>query len=700
MTVLPALPGVQLLLVDLDGPLVRLLPHPDFLTLTDDVRDVVARSGTQVWPELASLTDHVAALREIARRLPADVELLRSAAARAGEVEVSAAERQPAYPGAVGFVRAWLAGGRPLAVVTNNDVKAAAEVLRRAGLDGYLDAGLLTVHGRVGSAVGGLKPAPDLLLAGLAAHDVARSRAVMVGDMASDVQAARAAGVRAVGVSADADRARELREAGALAVVPALEDLTGVDRGVLAEGGASVTPSIERVTETVLPTRHGPFRMLGYRDQAGTAHVALVRGLESGPNGHAPLVRVHSECLTGDGFGSRRCDCGEQLQAALARVAAEGEGVVLYVRGHEGRGIGLLDKLRAYHLQDEGADTVDANLALGLEADLRTYDQAALMLADLGIATIRLMSSNPAKEEALRDLGVDVVERTRLPVPDRPENHGYLTTKRQRMRHDTVLETDVWTHLREGSVPTGMLDPLLDRYGPLVGSGPTSTIAQLGQSLDGFIAARSGDAEFVTGEEDREHLHRLRALVDAVVVGAGTVAADDPQLTVRAVPGENPVRVVLDPRARIPRTSRVLTDGQATTLWLVGPTAASVLATDNGVFRGGSGSPASEPGTSGVEILTLSDDGDADPGEVLALLHGRGLGRVLVEGGGRVVSSFFAAGVLDRLYLTTAPLLIGDGIPGLRFEGSDVLTDAVRGRTRRFALGDDICTEVVLRRGG
>ena len=446
---------------------------------------------------------------------------------------------------------------------------------------------------------------------------------------------------------------------------------------------AQILPVVQREVETVLPTRHGPFRMIGYRDVNGTTHVALVRGLTA-PPATAPLVRVHSECLTGDAFGSWRCDCGEQLDAALAAVAAEGEGAVVYVRGHEGRGIGLLEKLRAYALQDAGADTVDANLALGHSADARSYDQSADILRDLGVHRVRLLSSNPAKAEALIELGIEVTQRVSLIVPPHPQNEAYLATKRERMRHDRPLADDPWQALLGGTVPTlGRHDAgyeIVDRYGPLVALGTDYVIGQLGQSLDGFIASRTGDAEFVTGDADREHLHRLRALVDAVVVGVGTVTADDPRLTVRAVPGHNPVRVVLDPHARTPLASHVLTDGAAPTLWLVGPS-------------------ATVPGdlAAHVDIVRLDDDGPAVPDRVLALLRERGLGRVLVEGGGRVVSSFLTAGALDRLYLTVAPVLIGDGVPGLRFVGSDLLADAIRTRSRRFLLGEDVCTELDLR---
>jgi 3,4-dihydroxy 2-butanone 4-phosphate synthase/GTP cyclohydrolase II len=145
---------------------------------------------------------------------------------------------------------------------------------------------------------------------------------------------------------------------------------------------------------------------------------------------------VHSECLTGDVFGSLRCDCGPQLDAALAAVAREGRGIVLYIRGHEGRGIGLLHKLQAYQLQDAGADTLDANLELGLPADARDYGTGAQILADLGVRSMRLLTNNPAKRAGLEGYGLRIVERVPLPVHANPENERYLQTKRDRMGHD------------------------------------------------------------------------------------------------------------------------------------------------------------------------------------------------------------------------------------------------------------------------
>ncbi|GAB2521134.1 bifunctional 3,4-dihydroxy-2-butanone-4-phosphate synthase/GTP cyclohydrolase II [Microbacterium petrolearium] len=185
--------------------------------------------------------------------------------------------------------------------------------------------------------------------------------------------------------------------------------------------------------DALVPTSHGTFRFLAYKDRlTGTDHLAIVSGdLATNPT---PLVRVHSECLTGEAFGSLKCECGPQLDAALDAIEQDG-GVVIYMRGHEGRGIGLINKLRAYALQEEGLDTVDANTALGLPADARDYAAAAGILGDLGVAQIRLLTNNTDKVRQLRGFGLDVVEQVPLIVGVGPNNHQYLETKRDRMGH-------------------------------------------------------------------------------------------------------------------------------------------------------------------------------------------------------------------------------------------------------------------------
>ncbi len=201
---------------------------------------------------------------------------------------------------------------------------------------------------------------------------------------------------------------------------------------------------VERVVNAPLPTVYGQFQAVGYLDHdRGDEQVALVYG-DLGAD--RVLTRLHSECLPGDAFGSQHCECGEQLAAALRAVAAEGAGVVVYLRGHEGRGIGLLAKLRAMALQAEGLDTVEANLALGLPVDARDYAVAAGMLKDLGVRSVRLMSNNPRKREALVRHGVQVAEQVPLLIPPSESNITYLRTKRERLDHH-LPHLDAVAHL-------------------------------------------------------------------------------------------------------------------------------------------------------------------------------------------------------------------------------------------------------------
>src|SRR5881398_3232042 len=251
-----------------------------------------------------------------------------------------------------------------------------------------------------------------------------------------------------------------LRPSGTLCEVVSEKDPTGMARGeelrAFADEHDLVMISIadliayrkrfdklvERVAEAVVPLVPGTFTAVGYRSSYDEReHVAFVYG-DIG-DGEDVLVRVHSECLTGDVFGSLRCDCGPQLQAALAAVADEGRGLVLYMRGHEGRGIGLLHKLQAYQLQDDGHDTVDANIELGLPADARDYGTGAQILVDLGVRTMRLLSNNPAKRAGLEGYGLEIVDRVPVAVAPTPENLRYLQTKRDRMGHELHLDDGV-----------------------------------------------------------------------------------------------------------------------------------------------------------------------------------------------------------------------------------------------------------------
>jgi len=194
---------------------------------------------------------------------------------------------------------------------------------------------------------------------------------------------------------------------------------------------------VTRVVEARVPTKYGAFKAIGYDSVDGHNQVALVMG-DLG-DGEGVLTRVHSECLTGDVFGSVRCDCGEQLDWALKRISEEGRGVVLYLRGHEGRGIGLLHKLSAYNLQDDGLDTVDANVYLGFPPDMRDYGVGSQILYDLGVRSMRLMTNNPSKRAGIEGHGLSILERVPMPSIATDENRAYLTTKVMRMGHELDL---------------------------------------------------------------------------------------------------------------------------------------------------------------------------------------------------------------------------------------------------------------------
>ena len=277
------------------------------------------------------------------------------------------------------------------------------------------------------------------------------------------VDLARLAGLRPAGVLCEIVSQKDEGHMAHLDELQAFADEHGLTLIAIADLIAyrrRFEKQVERIAEARIPTKFGEFLAVGYRSTFdGVEHIALVRG-DIGA-GDRVLVRVHSECLTGDVFGSERCDCGTQLEAALAAVAVEDRGVVLYVRGHEGRGVGLMHKLQAYQLQDAGQDTVDANLSLGLPADARDYGTGAQILVDLGIRTMRLLSNNPTKRAGLEGYCLEIVERVPLPVHTTPDNLRYLRTKRDRLGHLLELPnaddepTEASADTVPGSVPTG-----------------------------------------------------------------------------------------------------------------------------------------------------------------------------------------------------------------------------------------------------
>jgi 3,4-dihydroxy 2-butanone 4-phosphate synthase / GTP cyclohydrolase II len=282
------------------------------------------------------------------------------------------------------------------------------------------------------------------------------------------VDLARLAGLPAAGVLAEV-----VNDDGTMARLPQLRafanthDLALISIEQLIEYRRRTERQLSRQARTLIPNAYGQWQAFGYRHEIdGTEYIALVLGDVT--DGADVLTRLHSECLTGDVFGSLRCDCGAQLDAAMAAIAAEGRGVVLYLRGHEGRGVGLLSKLQAYELQDAGADTVDANTELGLPVDAREYSAGAQMLADLGVSSVRLLTNNPAKVDGLTDCGVDITTRVPLASAVTPYNLRYLQTKRDRLGHQIqdlndperpVLTTAGKLNGHPGWTPTAQAEP-------------------------------------------------------------------------------------------------------------------------------------------------------------------------------------------------------------------------------------------------
>ena len=431
---------------------------------------------------------------------------------------------------------------------------------------------------------------------------------------------------------------------------------------------------LQEAVRVVLPTQFGEFDVTAVEVRPGLVYLALARGDLS--TDEPVLTRVHSECLTGDALTSLRCDCGIQLRLALSRVAAEGRGVVLYATGHEGRGIGLLNKLRAYVEQDEGADTVDANLRLGLPVDDRSYIEAAGVLRELGVSSVRLLTNNPDKVQGLEAAGITVEGVEPLRTAAHARNVGYLRTKERRLGHgDTAGEELPGPAAPPEAVDLlGTVDPPADR--PYV-------VLKYAQTLDGRIATGVGDSKWISGEEERALSHALRAACDAIMVGVGTVLRDDCRLNVRLVPGASPLRVVLDSTLRSPSEALLfgdLSDGAAPTVLLT--TERSTEADRQRVRDLGAGIRVLPEGPGGVDLKAA-----------LKQLRDEGVRSLLVEGGAQVITSLLSAGLVDRIIVGTAPRIIGAGTEAVGDLGVARVTDGIVLRNRSVHLTtDDVVT--------
>ncbi len=436
-----------------------------------------------------------------------------------------------------------------------------------------------------------------------------------------------------------------------------------------------LTPILKTVAARI-PTAAGEFRLHFYtNDLDRKEHLALVMGdvAGHGEDDQGVLVRVHSECFTGDVLGSQRCDCGEQLHRAMQMIAAEGRGVIVYLR-QEGRGIGLEKKLHAYNLQDQGYDTVDANLLLGHQADERSYWAAAAILAELGVRSIRLLTNNPDKIERLAAEGVQVRARVGLAPSVTAENAAYLATKAERMRHMLNLNgpaahrgAPAATRVRRGAPPAAgahddaplpagqarRLAALRERIAAHTAAHPERPFVTVtyAQSVDGSIAAADGGRLLLSSPASLRLTHALRAAHNAILVGAGTVLADDPSLTLRLAQGEHPQPVVLDSRLRIPETARLLRGPRP--VWIATTAAADPARRARLEALGAR-----------VCVLPADADGRVDLHALLSGLGQAGMYSLMVEGGAAVLAAFLGGGLADAAVVTVAPRFVG-GLPAL-----------------------------------
>lgn len=565
-----------------------------------------------------------------------------------------------------------------------------------------------------------------------------------------------------------------------------------------------ITESIVAGTVAIakLPSEFGQFKIYGYRNTLDNSeNVAIVKG-EPEKFDNPVMVRIHSECLTGDALGSLRCDCRMQLQAALRIIENAGQGVVIYL-AQEGRGIGLLNKVKAYSLQDLGLDTVEANERLGFSADLRDYSMAAQILKDLGVKQIRLITNNPRKIARLQSHDIEIVDRIPLAIEPNDYNLNYLTTKAKKLGHllkvkyrqalaidafkiDEHLEY-IWSALLECKEFMRNEPPQIHEYWAFFGNAkspwsfqkfsgeklpdiPESDfliivdltndfcqnlnlanqlfsqvqsaivfksgspfkndivqdaqcfkgtwssngwqtfslyvrllvaqreaylekrpflMAHLAQSLDGRIAAVNGHSQWLSNEANLKHAHRLRALHDAVMVGAVTATLDNPKLTVRLVTGKHPTPVIIEGQNDLR-----LGDLQMMALH------------ERVIVLHPQGKPHQVlPQAAKVKILELPispRNGSQErpvlaPSEILNVLYENGISSIFLEGGGQTVSYFLQDDCIDLLHLHFAPLILGSGRSNFTLPVIDSIGKGLRFKMKHFDLDGEILMELVPR---
>lgn len=440
------------------------------------------------------------------------------------------------------------------------------------------------------------------------------------------------------------------------------------------------TLSVQRLTSARIPTVDGEFTLSLYENSEDDKdHLALIYGdIEKEDD---VLVRVHSECFTGDVLGSLRCDCGEQLNASMRRIASEGVGVLLYLR-QEGRGIGLHSKLKAYNLQDEGYDTVEANHLLGHGTDERDYSIGAQILKDLGVQSIRLLTNNPEKIESLEGHGISVAERVPLQPHVNRHNSEYLRTKVHRMRHLLELgPMNVGKRENPHGTDLGTLQQRAKEHFRETGR-PFVTLTYA-QSLDGSITTTDRQPLSTRSDQSRVFTQELRAAHDAVLVDVGSVLSDDPRLSVRHSDGPKPIPVVLDTQLRFPLDARLLS----------GEGPMPIIVTNDAA----PGGRQDQLEAKGATVLRRSCTKEGIClSSLLETLADRGIVSLMVEGGAEVIGSVLTHRLADHLILAIAPMLVGGqrALPNLDPNGEDEgLPLATLKNVRYRWLGENLILE-------